>query len=407
MSTTRRLPASVALYLQASIVLFFLAGSSAPTPLYSIYQGEWGFSAITTTIVFGVYALAVLAALLTVGSLSDHIGRRPVLLVALGMQIATMVIFLNAGGVEALLIARVVQGLSTGFAVGAIGAGMLDIDRSRGTILNAVAPMSGTALGGLLAGVLVQYLPQPVHLIYLVLLAIFVVQALGVVLMAETSAPKSGALASLRPAFGVPAAARRPFFIAAPALVAVWALAGFYGSLGPSLVRVITGSSSHVLGGLALFVLAASGAVATVVLRQAQPGRVMLLGVLFLLGGVGLTLLAITDTSTTLFFVGTAVAGVGFGGGFQGAIRTTVPLAAPHERSGLLSSLFAVSYLSMGLPAVIAGFLVVHEGGLMTTAKEYAAFVLALAALALIGLLRPVRMTEPVSAPSIPALIDA
>src|SRR5882757_3283439 len=113
----RRLPNGVAFVLQASIVLFFLAASSAPTPLYAVYQAEWGFTPITTTVVFGVYALAVLAMLLTVGSLSDHVGRRPVLLVALALQVIAMLIFTTAGGVAGLFIARIVQGLSTGAAV--------------------------------------------------------------------------------------------------------------------------------------------------------------------------------------------------------------------------------------------------------------------------------------------------
>src|SRR4249919_758365 len=91
-----RLPEGVAFYLLASIVVFFLAGSSAPTPLYSTYAAEWGFSSITTTVVFGVYALAVLAALLVFGSLSDHIGRRPVLLTAIGVQVAAMLVFVTA-----------------------------------------------------------------------------------------------------------------------------------------------------------------------------------------------------------------------------------------------------------------------------------------------------------------------
>src|SRR5207248_10517318 len=70
-----RLPPRVALYLQASIIVAFLAASSAPTPLYAVYQAKWGFTPITITTVFGIYALAVLAALLTVGSLSDYVGR--------------------------------------------------------------------------------------------------------------------------------------------------------------------------------------------------------------------------------------------------------------------------------------------------------------------------------------------
>jgi hypothetical protein len=137
-----RIPAGAALYLQASIILFFLAGSSAPTPLYAVYQAKWGFSPITTTVVFGVYALAVLASLLVVGRLSDHIGRRPVLLAAIAVQAATMLVFATAEGVPELMVARVIQGLSTGAAAGAVGAGMLDIDRAKGTIANAVAPQA-------------------------------------------------------------------------------------------------------------------------------------------------------------------------------------------------------------------------------------------------------------------------
>ncbi len=391
----RALPGPLAFYLQASIVVSFLAASSAPTPIYAIYQHEWGFSPITTTIVFGVYALAVLGALLTVGSLSDHVGRRPVLITAIALQGLAMLIFTTADGVPALLAARIIQGLSTGAAVGAVGAGMLDLNRAKGTIANAVAPMLGTASGGIASGLLVQYLPAPVHLVYCVLLAVFIVQGLGVLAMAETATPKAGALASLRPCFGVPRSARRPFLLAAPVLVAVWALAGFYGSVGPAVVRTVAGSNSLLLGGLALFVLAASGAVTVLLLRNAEPRSVMRLGTTALVVGVGTTLIAVAHLSTAGFFVGTAVAGVGFGAGFQGAIRTVVPLAAAHERSGLLSTVYVVSYLAMGLPAVIGGFLVVHGGGLLPTTREYGVAVIVLAALALAAVVRPSREPKP------------
>jgi predicted MFS family arabinose efflux permease len=383
-----RLPASAAFYLQLSIVVFFLASSSAPTPLYALYQAEWGFSPITVTIVFGVYAVAVLAALLIFGSLSDHIGRRPVLFTAIVVQAGAMLVFATAGDVRALLAARIVQGLATGAAVGALGAGLVDLSKSRGTIANAVGPMTGTAIGGLLSGLLVQYLPAPAHLVYLVLFAIFILQAAGVALMGESSSRKAGALASLRPQFGLPSGVRGPVLAAAPALIALWALAGFYGSLGPALVRLLSGSGSPVLGGLALFVLAASGSIAVLLLRRARPQTLMLIGSVALLAGVAITLLAIDHTSTAVFFVGTAVAGVGFGGGFQGAIRTVLPLAAPHERAGVLSIVYVISYLALGLPAVIAGVAAVHGGGVLTTAREYGIAVMLLAALALLGLAR-------------------
>jgi predicted MFS family arabinose efflux permease len=391
-----RLPAGAAFFLQVSIVVAFLAGSSAPTPLYAVYQAEWGFSPITVTIVFGVYAVAVLAALLTVGSLSDHVGRRPVLLAAIALQAAAMVVFVTATGVPELLVGRVVQGLSTGAAVGALGAGILDLNKEKGTIANGVGPVMGTATGAIGSGLLVQFLPAPTHLVYVVFLVVLVLQGIGVVLMAESSSPKAGALASLRPRFALPQAVRRPLLVAIPALVAVWALAGLYGSLGPMLVRLVVGSSSTVLGGLALFVLAGSGGLTVLLLRNTAPRKVMFVGGAALFAGVGITLLGIGHTSATAFFVGTATAGVGFGGGFQGALRTVVPLAAPHERAGVLSAIYVASYLAMGLPAVVAGFLVVHGGGVTATAQGYGVAVMALAALALLGLSRPVRRRQPV-----------
>jgi hypothetical protein len=395
-----QLPAGAAFLLQASITVFFLAGSAAPTPLYALYQREWGFSPITTTMVFGVYAVAVLVALLIVGSLSDHIGRRPVLLTAIAVQAATMVLFATADNVPALLAARIVQGLATGAALGAVGAGLVDLHRSRGTLANAVAPITGTATGAIGAGLLVQYLPDPARLVYLVLLGIFILQWAGVALMAESATPKPGALAALRPRVGVPASVRGPVLAAIPALIAVWSLASYYGSLGPALVGQLAGSGSAVLGGLALFILAAAGAVTVLVLRAVPARLMMLLGMTTLMAGMGITLLAIAISSVGVFLAGTAVAGVGFGAGFQGAIRTVVPLAAAHERAGVLSTLFVVSYLALGLPGVIAGYVVVHGGGLLASAREYAIAVMILAALAILGLARRPVPKPPAPQPS-------
>ena len=382
-----RLPAGAAFALQVSIVVFFLASSAAPTPLYALYQARWGFSPITTTVVFGIYAVAVLAALLTVGSLSDHVGRRPVLLAALAGQSAAMVVFATAAGVPELMAARVIQGLATGAAAGAVGAGLIDLHRARGTLANAVAPITGTATGALGAGLLVQYLPDPSRLVYLILLAIFAVQAVGVLLMAESSPRRSGALASLQPSFSLPAAVRRPLLRAIPALIAVWSLGGLYGSLGPALVSLTSGHRSFVLGGLSLTALAGSGAAAVLLLRSAPPVRVMLAGCVALLAGVGITLVAVQLPSEAVFFAGTVVAGAGFGAGFQGVVRTVLPHAPADQRSGVLSLIWVVSYLALGLPAVIAGVLVVH-GGIGGTAREYGSAVMLLAALALASLAR-------------------
>jgi predicted MFS family arabinose efflux permease len=385
MSTGPRLGKPAAFNLLASIILFFLASSSAPTPLYVVYQAAWGFSPTVVTVVFGIYAVAVLATLLVVGSLSDHVGRRPVLLAATLLQAVAMGLFATAGSVAALIAARIVQGIATGAAAGAVGAGMLDIDRAKGTVANAVAPMLGTATGGLASGLMAQYLPAPTHLIYLVFGAIFVAQAVGVAFMPESVTPHPGALRSLRPRLQLPPAVRTPVLVAAPALIATWALVGFYGSLGPSLVRRLVGSSSLVLGGLVLFVLAASGAAVVLLVRDRSARAVLRFGSAALIAGVALTLVAISHGAAGAFFAGAVLAGAGFGCGFQGAIRTVVPLAAAHQRAGVLSVLYVIAYLSMGVPAVFAGLRVVHGGGLLNTAHEYGIAVIALAAAALLG----------------------
>jgi predicted MFS family arabinose efflux permease len=229
---------------------------------------------------------------------------------------------------------------------------------------------------------------------------VFVLQAIGVVLMPELTAPKPGALASLRPRFAVPRSARRSLLLAAPVLVAAWALVGFYASLGPALVRLVSDSSSFVVGGLSLFVLATSGGLTVYLVRNARPRTVMLLGTVGLLAGVTVVVLATVTLSTALLFAGTVISGAGFGAGFQGALRTVMPLIAPTDRAGTLSVIYAISYLAMGVPAVLGGLLAVH-GGVIMAGREYGLAVMALAALTLLGL---TRMPEPATEPQTVAL---
>ncbi|WP_028998622.1 MFS transporter [Azohydromonas australica] len=381
----RRLPPKVAFLLKASIALSFLAGSAAPTPLYALYQAQWGFSPTMLTVVFGIYALAVLLALLVAGRLSDHVGRRPVLIAAAAAQALTMVVFASAADVGDLLLARVLQGLSTGAAVAAVGAGLLDLDRTRGAVANAVAPMLGTALGGILAGSLVQYLPQPTHLVYAVMGTVFVLQGVAVLFVSETAERRPGALGSLRPQLSVPAPVLRPLLLVTPAIVASWAVAGFYGSLGPTLLRSLAGSASFLLGGLALFVLAGSGALAVLALQQRSAQWLLRIGTSVLPAGLVVVMAALALRSVALFLVGTAIAGAGFGTAFQGALRTLVGPLAPHQRAGVLSVLFIVSYLAMGVPAVVAGWRLAHGGEILAIAQAFDGVVLALALMALLG----------------------
>ncbi|MEU4472104.1 MFS transporter [Micromonospora sp. NPDC023888] len=392
-----RLSPGVSLVLLASILVSFLAASAAPTPLYGIYQERWHFSPVTTTVVFAVYALAVLVSLLTFGKLSDHVGRRPVLAVAIAVQMLSLVVFVFANGVPTLLVARLLQGLAAGAATGAVGAGMLDIDRARGTLANSIAPGLGTGSGALLSALLIDFLPAPTRLVYVVLLVILLIQLVGVALMPETVTPMAGARRSLRPEITLPRAVREPLLVVVPVLFAVWALAGFFGALGPALVRSLM-NTSIVVGGLVLFVFAVFGSVAVVLLRNAAARTVIVTGIVALVLGMIVTLVSVMAESVPGFFVGLALGGIGFGGGFQGSLKTITPLVEAHERSSVLSLLYIVCYVGFGLPTVIAGFLVVYAGGLPQTADEYSVAVILLALVALFGVRRATRTTQPTAA---------
>ena len=384
--TSRRLSPGIAFGLLTSILVSLLASSSAPTPLYATYQAQWGFSTVMITVIFGVYAVAVLLSLLVFGSLSDHVGRRPLLLGALLIQAGVMVLFATASGLPVLLAARVAQGLATGAAAGAVGAGLVDLHAGRGPIANAAGAMAGTASGALGSALLVQLLPAPTELVYFVLMGVFLIQAAAVAVIDETSPRVPGARRALRPTIGLPRQVRGALAIAAPSLVAVWALAGFYGSLGPSLAGLVAHSHSTILGGASLFVLAASGSLTVLAFHRLDPRTFALAGAALVIVGVLIVLWAVSAGSIVGFFAGTAVAGAGFGGGFQGGLRTIVSLAGPAERAGVISVAYVICYLAMGLPAILAGVLVVH-GTVVGTAQEFGGAVIALAALTGAGLL--------------------
>ena len=370
----------------AITLLTFLAASSAPTPLYHLYQEGLHFSAGMLTLIFGVYAISLLAALLTVGSLSDHLGRKPVIFAALVLDMLAMLLFINEGSVAWLIAARTLQGFATGMATAVLGAALLDHDRQQGPLVNSVAPLLGMACGAMGSSVLVEFAPLPTQLIYWTLFVLMLLQALYVWRLPETVSRIQGALASLRPTLHVPPQARRALWLSLPVDVAVWAMGGFYLSLAPSLVRAATGSTSNLIGGGLVAVLTFSGALMIFSLRNRPADKVLRLGASLLAVGVGLILTAVHSASLPLFFMATLVAGSGFGAGFLGALRSVVPLALPHERAGLMSAFYVLSYLAFCLPSLLAGNLI-RSFGLIATTDGYGVVLILLSLGALGGLL--------------------
>jgi MFS family permease len=360
--------------------------SSAPSPLYVVWQHEWGFSAITLTSVFAVYAIALLGALLVAGSLSDHLGRRPVLLLALGIEIVAMVGFAEAASVGWLFAARVLQGVATGMAFGTLSAGLLDLQPGdkpwRGALAGVVAPMSGIATGALATGLLVDHAPDPTSLVFWLLTGGFVVALVLALLVPESVVSDGQWRSSLVPRIGVPSEVGSAFVRSLPCLAATWALGGLVLSIGPSITAGVLGATTHLSGALPIFLMAGISAVASVRARTIRPRIVARVGLVALIIGIGMIVAALSARSDLLFLAGAAVCGIGFGPGFGGIFRLLTDLAPVERRAEVVSAILTVSYLAFSLPAIIAG-VAVTQVGLRDTAEVYGLVLMALALLAL------------------------
>ncbi|MEV6301886.1 MFS transporter [Actinoplanes sp. NPDC051861] len=384
----RRLSRPAAFASIAAILVVFAAAAAVPSPLYVVYQRQWGFSAATLTVIFAVYVAALIGTLLVLGALSDHIGRRPVLAGAIVLESVALILFLVAGDVGTLVAARIVQGVATGAALSTLGAALIDLNPShaptRAGLITGIAPTAGLGLGALGCGILVEYAPFPTHLVFAVLLLGMAAAAVAVAYLPETATRRPGAVASLTPRLGVPARLRADVFALLPIIVASWALGGLYLSLGPSVAADSFGLHDHLIGGLVVTLICGTGAVTSFLLRGVPTPRVLALAGTGLFAGGVIAVAGMSAENLLLGALGTIVSGAGFGAAALASFGTLARLAAPHERGQLQAVALVVSYTAFSLPAVIAGVLA-GRIGLHSTALLYGGAVAALGALALVA----------------------
>jgi MFS family permease len=346
--------------LAAAIIGLALFASGAPSPLYGTYRALWGFSPVVLTLVYATYAFGVLASLLLAGTISDHVGRRPVLIVALATLMTATVLFMLADSVVWLFAARAVQGLATGLALGAASAALLDLHPSRDAhavgLTNGVASAAGMGLGVLTSAVVIDLLPAPRVLPYAVLLALFAVAFIGALKMPEPVAQRSRPkLTPQRPS--VPVSVRPAFLLAALGVISSWSIGGLSLSLGPALSAELFHTRSPLLGGISVFALAGPAAIAQVAWRRSTPWAGAAAGSVALAAGMLTVVLAASMDSAGLYVAGTVIAGFGFGVAFLGALRALSAAIPPEHRGSVMSAFYVVAYASISLPAILAGVL--------------------------------------------------
>jgi MFS family permease len=356
---------SVGFWVTAYAFAVAMAFSAVPTPLYVLYQARDGFSTTMITVIFGAYALGVTASLFLVGHVSDWIGRRRTLLAAGLLALVTAVSFLVWRSTAGLLAARVVNGLSIGVFTATATAylaelhahGRPDASGRRAEIVATAANLGGIGVGPLVAGILAQWVGDPLTVPFLVFGALLLVAMGGLLLVPETKQPPAQ-LPHYRPQrVSVPTAARGRYFAAAAGGLIAFAAFGLFNSLAPTFLAQTLGDSSRALAGASVFAVFASAAAAQSLLG-ARPARTLLLaGAVVLPLGLALVTGAVwlRSPSLSLFLVGGAVTGVGAGLLFKATLSTVVELAPAESRAEALAGFFLASYIGLSLPVIGLG----------------------------------------------------
>jgi len=367
--------------LSAVIIGLGLFASNTPSPLYHTYSALWHFSPLTLTLIYATYAFGVLATLLLAGRASDDAGRRPVLLGALALLMASTVLFILASSVTWLFVARGLQGLATGAAISAASAALLDLHPRRDPagvgLTNGVASAAGLGLGILTSSAIVQLGYATRVLPYVVLFTLFALAFVGVYLMPEPVEDRRGFRFTIeRPT--VPAVARHRFVLAGLAVLSSWSIGGLFFSLGPQLGAHLFASGNAIVEAIGIVALAGAAALSQVVFGRSAPWAGASAGSIGLAAGTVLIVAATKTDSSTTYLIGTLVAGAGFGIAFLGGLRALVAVIPAEQRAATMAAFYVVAYASLSVPAVLAGLVVTHLG-LNSTFELFGSVVAALA----------------------------
>lgn len=359
--------------LAGAVFAVCMAGTTLPTPLYGLYQEKFGFSELTVTVVYAVYAFGVIGVLLLAGDASDAVGRRPVLLAGLGCSAASAACFLCATGLGWLYAGRLLSGLSAGLFTGAATAYVMELAPSggaaRATFVATAANMGGLGCGPLIAGVLAQYAPWPLYLPFAVHLVLVAGSAAVLLRLPETVRERQP-LSSVRPQRpALPAQVRAVFAPAAIASFVGFALFGVFTSVSPAFLSQSLGVDNHAVSGLIVALAFFASTAGQLMVGRVGVRRSLPLGCAGLFAGLALLAGALRWDLLALVVLSAVVGGAGQGLAFRGALATVAGASPADRRAAVISTLFVVAYAGISVPVigvgVLAGLLGLEGAGLV------------------------------------------
>jgi MFS family permease len=364
-----------------------MVGTTLPTPMYALYAERMHFAVLTTTVIYATYAGGVLFALLAFGRWSDAVGRRPVLLAGVGFALASAAVFLSADSVPTLLVGRVLSGLSAGIFTGTATAAVIEAAppkwRGRAAAVATVANIGGLGIGPLLAGILVEYAPAPLHLSFIVHIVLAVLAGVAVLIAPETS-QRTGRIGVQR--LSVPIEVRSVFVVAALAAFAGFAVTGLFTAVAPSFLATVVGIHNHAVAGLAACSIFAASAVAQLAAGRIPPQRAVALGCAILVIGMVILAVALHFSSLTGLIAAAVVSGVGQGISFSRGLAAVAERTPADRRAEVSSTYFVVAYVAISLPVVGEGLAAQHWG-LRTAGVSFAVAVAILSSICLAAIL--------------------
>ncbi|GAA2882776.1 putative multi-drug efflux transporter [Actinoplanes cyaneus] len=358
-SATRRLPHGAGFRIIALAFGTELAFCAVPTPLYAIYQQRDGFPTIVLTVIFAAYAVGVMLSLYLAGHVSDRLGRRRVILGSLLLNLVAALLFLVRDDVAGLIVARFVSGLGVGVLTATATAYLAELGaaaghaRGRVTLVSTFANLGGIGLGPLIGGFAATWSPRPLVTPYVAFAVLLAVEGILVAFVPETVERRAERHAYRPQRVAVPAAGRGTFWAAAAAAFGAFAVFGTFMGLSSTFLVGLLGRHSHLLAGLAPFVVFMAAALAQVVTARmaTRPQIGYAIGLATL--GLGLIGVAAVVASLPLFLAGGGVAGAGIGILFRAALGTVAAVADAERRGEALAGVFLVAYAGMTVPPLL------------------------------------------------------
>jgi MFS family permease len=373
----------------AALIAVAFVGTALLTPLYVIYRQMYGFSEITLTVLYAVYVVGNVVALVFFGRVSDQIGRRRMAIPAIGVAILSTAIFLFAMNTAWLFAARILSGFAIGIGAGTGTAWLAELygrdNKARATVMATLGNLIGLSAGALVAGLLAQYAPWPTRLVFVLYLVVLTGLLFFLARTPETvkRPVKSLDEVSMRPRLGVPPQIRARFIAPAVTAFGMFALFGFYAALAPSILTQELHESNRALGGGIVFELCIVSTAVVLLTRSIRSRTAMLTGLVLLLPSLLLLVLAQSMASLPILLLGTAVSGSATALGYRGSLEVVNEIAPADRRAEVVSTYLLCCYVGNSIPIIGVGVLSTLSNQIVAST----AFAITIAVFAVVALL--------------------